>query len=189
MGLTKPEIDKNYSFFTLTTEEARDNVLNDGLAYNQEKLQVSITRDQGAGNPLALRISTTLVANNLPQRETQTTISRVIKQTFGTDNIIGISFATTTNPTPTSKQVGATSNASTLRSTRSSFTNSPTFSDDASTSFHTAGASMARIPTDGDPASTSIRERGNSGQNPSHEQCNELQPTPHQKISYQNCQP
>src|ERR1700738_4234731 len=53
---------------------------NPRLVYNQEKLQVSITRDRGAGNPSELRISTTLIANNLPQRETQTTISRVIKQ-------------------------------------------------------------------------------------------------------------
>ena len=98
MGLTKSEIDKNYAFLTLTTEEARDNVLNHRLAYNQEKLKVSITRDRGVGNPSKLRISTTLIANNLPQRETQTTISRVIKQIFGADNIVGISFGNNNQP-------------------------------------------------------------------------------------------
>ena len=92
MGLTKLEVDKNYAFLTLTTEETRDNVLKNGIAFNQKKLQVSITRDRGADNPSELRISTTLVANNLLQCKIQTTISKVIKQTFGEDNIVGISF-------------------------------------------------------------------------------------------------
>ena len=38
MGLIKPELDKNFAFLTLTTEEARDIVLKDGLAYNNERL-------------------------------------------------------------------------------------------------------------------------------------------------------
>jgi hypothetical protein len=38
MGLTKPELDKNFAFLTLTTEEARDLVLKDGLTFNHEKL-------------------------------------------------------------------------------------------------------------------------------------------------------
>ena len=70
MGLTKPELDKTFAFLTLTTEEARDTVLTDGLTFNQEKLHVCVTRDRGADNQSELRISTTLVANNLPQRET-----------------------------------------------------------------------------------------------------------------------
>ena len=92
MGLTKLEVDKIYAFLILTTEEARDNMLKDGIAFNQEKLQVSITRYRGTSNPSELCISTTLVANNIPQRKTQTTISKVIKQTFGADNIFDISF-------------------------------------------------------------------------------------------------
>ena len=92
MGLTKPELDKTFAFLTLTTEEARDVVLNEGLTFNHEKLQVSITRNRGAGNPSELRISTTLVANNLPQREPQASITKAIKQAFGADNIVGISF-------------------------------------------------------------------------------------------------
>jgi hypothetical protein len=83
MGPTKPELDKNFAFLTLTTEEARDLVLKDGLTFNHEILQVSVTRDRGNGNPSELRISTTLVANNLPQRESQTAITRAIKQVFG----------------------------------------------------------------------------------------------------------
>lgn len=47
----------------------------DGIAFNQEELQVNITRDRSTGNLLELCISTTLIANNLLQRETQTTIS------------------------------------------------------------------------------------------------------------------
>ena len=103
MGLTKPEIDKNFAFFTLTTEEARNYILQDGLAFNREKLQVSITRDRGTGNPSELRISTTLVVNNLPQRETQTTITKAIKHVFGADNIVGISFGRNNQP---DKQAG-----------------------------------------------------------------------------------
>jgi hypothetical protein len=68
MGLIKPEFNKNFAFLTLTTEEARDLVLKDGLTFNHEKLQVSVTRNRGNGNPSELRISTTLVVNNLPQR-------------------------------------------------------------------------------------------------------------------------
>ena|ERR1700737_3149463 len=43
ISLTKPELDKNFTFLTLTTEEARDLVLKDELAFNHEKLQVNIT--------------------------------------------------------------------------------------------------------------------------------------------------
>ena len=38
IGLTKPELDKTFAFLTLTTEEARDIVLNEGLTFNHEKL-------------------------------------------------------------------------------------------------------------------------------------------------------
>ena len=38
MGLTKPEVDKNFSFLTLTTEEARDLVLKQGLIYKKRKV-------------------------------------------------------------------------------------------------------------------------------------------------------
>ena len=92
MGLTKPEFDKNFAFLTLTTEEAREVVLKEGLHYNNERLQVSITRDRTGANPSELRISTTLVANNLPQREPQAAITKALKQTFGEDNIVGFSF-------------------------------------------------------------------------------------------------
>ena len=92
MGLTKPEFDKTFAFLTLTTEEARDTVLKEGLTFNHEKLHVSVTRDRGTGNPSELRISTTLVANNLPQRESQASITKAIKLAFGADNIVGVSF-------------------------------------------------------------------------------------------------
>ena len=57
MGLTKPEFDKNFAFLTLTKEETRDLILKDGLTFNHERLQVSITRDRGTGNPSELRIA------------------------------------------------------------------------------------------------------------------------------------
>ena len=105
MGFAKPELDKNFAFLTLTMEEARDLVLKEGIVYNNERLQVSITRDRNGGNPSELRISTTLVANNLPQRETPTAIIKAIKQIFGEDNIVGISFGNTNQGTA-NKQAG-----------------------------------------------------------------------------------
>ena len=102
MGLTKPELDKNFVFLTFVTEEARDIVLHAGLTYNNEKLVVSIHRDRNAGNPSELRISTTLVANNLPQRESQAVITKAMKQLFGESNIVGIGFGNTN----TDKQAG-----------------------------------------------------------------------------------
>ena len=105
MGLAKPEIGKNFAFLTLTTEEARDQVLKEGLTFKHEKLQVSVTRDRGASHPSELRISTTLVANNLPQKETQTAIIRAIKQVLGADNVVGVNFGANNHP-HTDKQAG-----------------------------------------------------------------------------------
>ena len=105
MGLTKPEFDKNFAFLTLITEEAQDIILMKWLTFNHEKLQVSITHDRSTGNPSELQINMILVANNLPQREPQTFITQAIKQTFGADNILGVSNDTNNHPY-TDKQVG-----------------------------------------------------------------------------------
>ena len=78
MGLTKPQLDKNFAFLTLTREAARDVVLKDGIVHNNKNLQVSIIRDRGNDNPSELRISTTLVANNILQREYQTSVIKAI---------------------------------------------------------------------------------------------------------------
>ena len=43
-------------------------------------------------NPSELRISTTLVANNLPQRESQSTITKSLKKFIGEDNVTGVTF-------------------------------------------------------------------------------------------------
>ena len=75
LSLTKLGVEKDFAFITLTAEEARDNILNNGLTFQSERLKVSITKDKDTGNPLELRISTTLVVNNLPQRESQSTIT------------------------------------------------------------------------------------------------------------------
>lgn len=55
----------DFAFLTLATEEARDGILENGFTYNYEELKVSITHNQEADNPSVLRLSTTLVANNL----------------------------------------------------------------------------------------------------------------------------
>ena len=59
--------------------------------------KVSITKDKDLGNPSKLRISTTLVANNLPQKESQSTITKSLKRFFGKDNITRITFGYKTN--------------------------------------------------------------------------------------------
>lgn len=93
LSLTKPDVEKDFAFITLTTEEARDDLLTNGLTFHNEKLKVSITKDKDTGtHPSELRISTTLVANNLPQRESQSTITKTLKRIFGEDNIVGIHF-------------------------------------------------------------------------------------------------
>ena len=79
MGLTKPELDRNFVFLTFTMEEAKNVILKEGLTYNNERFEVSIPRDRGVGNPSELRMSTTLVANHLPQRETQSSITNATK--------------------------------------------------------------------------------------------------------------
>ena len=90
--LTKSDIDKDFAFITLTTEEARNDILNNGLTYHSECLKVSITKNKDVGNPSELRISTTLVANNLPQRESQSMIVKSLKRLIGEENVTGATF-------------------------------------------------------------------------------------------------
>ena len=90
LSLTKSDVERNFAFITFTTEEARDDILSNGLVYHSERLIVSITRDKNIGNPSELRISTILVVNNLPQREAQSTIVKALKRLFGDDNITAI---------------------------------------------------------------------------------------------------
>ena len=97
LSLTKADEEKDFAFITLTTEEARDEILTNGLTYRSEKLKVSITKDKAVGNLSELRISTTLVANNLPQRESQSAITKALKRLFGEDNITGITFGHKSN--------------------------------------------------------------------------------------------
>ena len=92
LSLTKSDTDKDFAFITLTTEEARKDILTNGLTYHSERLKVSATKDKELGNPSELRISTTLVANNLPQRESQSAIIKALKKLIGEDNFTGVTF-------------------------------------------------------------------------------------------------
>ena len=92
LSLTKSDTDKDFAFITLTTEKAREDILTNGLTYHSERLKVCVTKDKDTGNPSELRISTTLVANNLPQRESQSTITKSLKKLIGEDNITGVTF-------------------------------------------------------------------------------------------------
>jgi hypothetical protein len=92
LSLTKSDTDKDFAFITLTTEEARNDILTNGLTYHSERLKVSITKDKDIGNPSELRISTTLVANNLSQRESQSIIVKSLKRLIGEENVTGVTF-------------------------------------------------------------------------------------------------
>ena len=97
LSLTKSDTDKDFAFITLTTEEAKEDILTNGLTFHSERLKVSVTKDKEVGNPSELRISTTLVANNLPQRKSQSTITKSLKKLFGEENITRITFGYKTN--------------------------------------------------------------------------------------------
>ena len=97
LALTKSDEVKDFAFLTLTTEEAKEDVLTNGLIYRSEKLKVSLTKDKDIGSISELRISTTLVTNNLPQRESQGAITKALKRLFGEENITGVSFGHQSN--------------------------------------------------------------------------------------------
>ena len=97
LSLTKSDVKRDFAFVTLTTEESRDDILNNGLNYHSERLKVSITKDKDADNLSELRISTTLVANNLPQRESQSSITKALKRLFGEENVTGVTFRYNSN--------------------------------------------------------------------------------------------
>ena len=59
--------------------------------------KISITKDKDLDNPSEFRISTTLVANNLSQEESQFTITKFLKRLFDKDNITGVTFGYKTN--------------------------------------------------------------------------------------------
>ena len=92
LSLTKSDTERDFAFITLTTEEAKEDVLQNGLTYHSERLKVSLTRDKDLGNTSELKISTTLVTHNLPQREAQSTITKAPKRLFGDNNIAGITY-------------------------------------------------------------------------------------------------
>ena len=92
LSLTKSEIENDFAFITLTTAASRNDILANGLIYRSEHFKVNITKDKDTGNISELRISTTLIATNLPQREPQVTITKTLKNLFGENNITGITF-------------------------------------------------------------------------------------------------
>jgi hypothetical protein len=97
LSLTKADIDRDFAFITLTTEDAKLDLLNNGIVYHSERLKVSLTKDKDIGSPSELRVSTTLVARNLPQRESQSAIIQSLKRVFGAENVTGITFGYQTN--------------------------------------------------------------------------------------------
>ena len=58
---------------------------------------MSITKDKDSGNLSELRITITLIANNLPQHESQSTGIKGLKWLFGDENITGITFGHNSN--------------------------------------------------------------------------------------------
>jgi hypothetical protein len=83
----------------LPSKRQKKDIISNGLIYRSERLKVSITKNKDIGNLSELRIKTTLVANNLPQRESQSTITKALKRFFGDDNITGITYGHNSNQT------------------------------------------------------------------------------------------
>jgi hypothetical protein len=79
------------------SKRQREDIISNGQIYRSERLKVSIIKNKDIGNLSELRISTTLVANNLPQRESQSTITKALKRFFGEDNITGITYGHNSN--------------------------------------------------------------------------------------------
>ena len=69
LSLTKLDLEKDFVFITLTTEEPKKELFTNAITLHCEKLNLSILRDKDSENLLEHQISMTLVANNLPQRE------------------------------------------------------------------------------------------------------------------------
>ena len=67
LSLTKSDIDKDFAFVTLTTEEAREDILNNCLTYIFVHIKDKVIKDKKMRNPSELRISASLVANNFSQ--------------------------------------------------------------------------------------------------------------------------
>lgn len=83
MNLSKPEACKDFIFLTFITKESQESIFNQGIFYHRAKLRVSITREKEATMPSELHISTTLLVNNLPQKESQNAIVITLKKKFG----------------------------------------------------------------------------------------------------------
>lgn len=94
MTLMKPGLTKDFAFLIVATKETQETFLQCGFTYNWEKIKASIIQDKQVGNTLDLWINTTLIANNLPQRESQATFVKFIKKIFKEDNIIDVTFGT-----------------------------------------------------------------------------------------------
>lgn len=92
LSLTKSDDDKDFAFITLTTEDAREDIIRNGLTFHSERLKVSATKDKDTGNTLDLKISITLVVNNIPQRESQSTIVKSLQKLTCIENITGVTF-------------------------------------------------------------------------------------------------
>lgn len=64
------------------------------LKFNNEKLTLSITCDQEAGDPSKLHISNTLVINNHPQNQHQSNIVKALKRFFWSIDMLELNNAT-----------------------------------------------------------------------------------------------
>lgn len=80
------------AIIALATEEARDAHLTCGITYIQENIKINIMKDKHAKISLDLHINTTLVAHNIPPKESQTTIVKTINTFSGEDNLFVVSF-------------------------------------------------------------------------------------------------
>lgn len=97
LSLTKLNANNDFASITLMIEDAHEDLFTVGFIFHHQKYKVSIIKDKDTSNPSDLQISTTLVTNDLPQRESKITITKTLKCNFGENNIFRVCFEHVTN--------------------------------------------------------------------------------------------
>lgn len=134
---TKSDVKEDFAFITLMTQEWSEDILINGPIYHSERLKISITKDKEMDNLSSFRINTTIVANNLHQRESHQPSPKSSSTFLERKTSRESHLDTTPTIESTAKLDGATFNASMRRVTRNGYGNPFTFLGDESTSSRT----------------------------------------------------
>ena len=143
LSLTKLDTKKDFAFITFTTKESSDDIPSNSLTYRSEHLKVSITKDKDTGYLPELRIKTTIIANNQPQRKPQSTITKALTWLFREEHTTSITFGYTSDQDNNCQARWCQIQCLMWRSTRNGYANPHTSLGGASTPFPIKETSMA----------------------------------------------